>query len=205
MRPRSACVRNYLRMRGEYLVVGANTGCQAELPPHARRILNSRNNHNIVVVNYLRMRGEYPGTARIISTAQELPPHARRIRRVERRHGWEIGTTSACAENTIHGGEIRRLARNYLRMRGEYISPLDSTGIFGELPPHARRIPTGKSKLMTTMGTTSACAENTIIKPPRLMIIRNYLRMRGEYPVAAIVWRSTTELPPHARRIRPGS
>ena len=50
-----------------------------------------------------------------------------------------------------------------------------------ELPPRARRIPVTAEVLVTDVGTTSACAENTPIAfqvKPRL---GNYLRVRGEY------------------------
>ena len=70
---------NYLRVRGEYLVVAGCGGCGLELPPRARRIPPTRQN-NIkhrgttsacaentpqkqpryqCIQNYLRVRGEY--------------------------------------------------------------------------------------------------------------------------------------------------
>ena len=42
-------VENYLRVRGEYYWRAWENRICAELPPRARRILNSGNNHNIVV------------------------------------------------------------------------------------------------------------------------------------------------------------
>ena len=70
--------------------------------------------------NYLRVRGEYLRLQDMCVGLRELPPRARRIRRVERRHGWEIGTTSACAENTLKHTSPVFLQWNYLRVRGEY-------------------------------------------------------------------------------------
>ena len=93
--------------------------------------------------------------------------------------------------------------RNYLRVRGEYISPLDATGIFGELPPRARRIRVDAGWISDDGGTTSACAENT--KP----IMHhsghgwNYLRVRGEYRLRTTHLYQPMELPPRARRIQP--
>ena len=51
-----------------------------------------------------------------------------------------IGTTSACAENTLIMQSYSRKYWNYLRVRGEYM--LDATEIVPlvELPPRARRI-----------------------------------------------------------------
>ncbi|VEI98269.1 Uncharacterised protein [Corynebacterium matruchotii] len=50
-------------------------------------------------------------------------------------------------------------------------------------------------------GTTSACAENTKRSGCRLWPWRNYLRVRGEYPVMRFRYRAWLELPPRARRI----
>ena len=51
-----------------------------------------------------------------------------------------LGTTSACAENTIPGGLMRIGRRNYLRVRGEYDLLPGIASLFKELPPRARRI-----------------------------------------------------------------
>ena len=75
----------------------------------------------------------------------------------------------------------RRGLGNYLRMRGEYdIFRALATGAT-ELPPHARRIQETGRPPRRSIGTTSACAENT--RPAGLLRLdhRNYLRMRGEY------------------------
>ena len=50
-------------------------------------------------------------------------------------------------------------------------------------------------------GTTSACAENTSIWCIREILIRNYLRVRGEYRKDHIMGDYYKELPPRARRI----
>ena len=51
--------------------------------------------------NYLRVRGEYSPKASSTWPQSELPPRARRIQVVENRNQHHIGTTSACAENTV--------------------------------------------------------------------------------------------------------
>ena len=50
-------------------------------------------------------------------------------------------------------------------------------------------------------GTTSACAENTVMRAPTITPGGNYLRVRGEYLVAGIMLGRIPELPPRARRI----
>ena len=53
-----------------------------------------------------------------------------------------------------------------------------------ELPPRARRIRTiGESADLIT-GTTSACAENTVLSLLQRLRLWNYLRVRGEYKLA---------------------
>ena len=70
-----------------------------------------------------------------------------------------------------------------------------------ELPPRARRILRLDHALRLSVGTTSACAENTKLARIRASTRRNYLRVRGEYcPVVLSSW-LTSELPPRARRI----
>ena len=70
-----------------------------------------------------------------------------------------------------------------------------------ELPPRARRIPCYRHHQKASLGTTSACAENTSTglgfgKGPW-----NYLRVRGEYAPASTLFPICVELPPRARRI----
>ena len=50
--------------------------------------------------NYLRVRGEYMRRIRKFINKQELPPRARRIHLRWILGVPEVGTTSACAENT---------------------------------------------------------------------------------------------------------
>ena len=52
----------------------------------------------------------------------------------------EIGTTSACTENTIPAYAGKTSMRNYLRVRGEYFSTRITFTIAWELPPRVRRI-----------------------------------------------------------------
>ena len=70
--------------------------------------------------NYLCVRGEYLIAAAILASATELPPRARRILPSVPRRQRTLGTTSACAENTIRLGARLLRRRNYLRVRGEY-------------------------------------------------------------------------------------
>ena len=155
--------------------------------------------------NYLRVRGEYSGIPVGQSMLTELPPRARRIPQRQDTPRDIPGTTSACAENTIGASSRPPAQRNYLRVRGEYRTTPPSEDDWGELPPRARRIPTMLPAFIRPGGTTSACAENTLLPryPPRKP--GNYLRVRGEYNTW--VWRpgQMLELPPRARRIqRPG-
>ena len=111
------------------------------------------------------------------------------------------GTTSACAENTDLVAIVGGAVRNYLRVRGEY----EASTAFGreavELPPRARRIRVAIAVAVVIIGTTSACAENTIqtciLSIPRW----NYLRVRGEYALLRYAEAGCEELPPRARRI----
>ena len=113
--------RNYLRVRGEYLVTETFWPPYQELPPRARRIQDdsqvcdlhagttsacAENTHDLVLCNlwkrnYLRVRGEYRVNVRSMIPA------------------W--GTTSACAENTRSSPAVLLYSRNYLRVRGEYV------------------------------------------------------------------------------------
>ena len=52
-----------------------------------------------------------------------------------------------------------------------------------------------------SVGTTSACAENTRYRKPPTRQWWNYLRVRGEYPHPRNGWSVREELPPRARRI----
>ena len=93
----------------------------------------------------------------------------------------ERGTTSAYAENTLLGRHRRRHRRNYLRVRGEYMSGFISPPPGQELPPRTRRIPRRCRRRPDRPGTTSAYAENTAASGLNPGRARNYLRVRGEY------------------------
>ena len=56
--------------------------------------------------------------------------------------------------------------------------------------------------LVAVGGTTSACAENTYTEQIVPIILRNYLRVRGEYHASHVSSSRNSELPPRARRIR---
>ena len=113
-----------------------------------------------------------------------------------------VGTTSACAENTTKQGGHQGARGNYLRVRGEYYRPNVITLNLGELPPRARRILGRRHPHPTEQGTTSACAENTVICWLTASTSRNYLRVRGEYGEEYYFSLLAVELPPRARRIR---
>ena len=76
--------------------------------------------------------------------------------------------------------------RNYLRVRGEYHADDYGRAAWPELPPRARRILEALKTGFDAVGTTSACAENTVRPwfgyPPG----RNYLRVRGEYGISNV-------------------
>ena len=110
-------------------------------------------------------------------------------------------TTSACAENTAGGTPSQPQAKNYLRVRGEYINVLPDTFKAVELPPRARRIRKIVNMHKQAFGTTSACAENTGGQKGTGVNGGNYLRVRGEYWDWMAASSNYLELPPRARRI----
>ena len=216
-----AMKRNYLRVRGEYLALATALYTRSELPPRARRIpistllpinylgttsacaentlLSPRRRY--LAWNYLRVRGEYTVFTVGISPPLELPPRARRILTAAFGSALLIGTTSACAENTGQTPCPCMRARNYLRVRGEYMETLCKEPSVTELPPRARRILLLTLPCAIPKGTTSACAENTCMPSSHVLALWNYLRVRGEYPCLCFGLLFTRELPPRARRI----
>ena len=148
------------------------------------------------------MRGEYPDPVDPIYLAEELPPRARRIHSNWVYRDYTLGTTSACAENTLCWPARLWQSRNYLRVRGEYWLAPASNPHAVELPPRARRIRCGFTIIRIEHGTTSACAENTERQLDAIAPWRNYLRVRGEYCLSSNDCPNLFELPPRARRIR---
>ena len=148
------------------------------------------------------MRGEYIAPWRHRAMAVELPPRARRIRDRTVLVDVAHGTTSACAENTDFLDSAGDVGGNYLRVRGEYTCHACARAREWELPPRARRIHNVFLRCQCNPGTTSACAENTCNYPARSWVVRNYLRVRGEYCFVKQKCRGWSELPPRARRIR---
>ncbi len=147
------------------------------------------------------MRGEYLDRIFRSPPRGELPPRARRIPAT-----WAIvengpRTTSACAENTSWVSPAHSPVRNYLRVRGEYITVILSVAWVLELPPRARRIHPNLYEWDIHLGTTSACAENTGGCLVFVLHDGNYLRVRGEYNSFPTITDSRMELPPRARRI----
>ena len=86
-------------------------------------------------------------------------------------------------------------------MRGEYKPKGVKATIQWELPPRARRILDNPIPVITPVGTTSACAENTFRDVLVASRKRNYLRVRGEYRSLTFPAKNGMELPPRARRI----
>ena len=153
--------RNYLRVRGEYVLSPRKQPHYQELPPRARRILLMHYLRTRTGVNYLRVRGEYVAMRRVSWLRVELPPRARRIRPAQSIGVAALGTTSACAENTVQALLAQQGPWNYLRVRGEYGEDFKPSRLIWELPPRARRILKVAHKIIIGSGTTSACAENT--------------------------------------------
>ena len=111
---------NYLRVRGEYVVICFTSGPGKELPPRARRIRPQESpiicflgttsacaentgcgeESGVGAWNYLRVRGEYDSCHDSSFLKMELPPRARRILGDPRDMPGPDGTTSAYAENT---------------------------------------------------------------------------------------------------------
>ena len=214
---------NYLRVRGEYLPDPDWVPPATELPPRTRRIqrqalenLTSLGTTSAYAENtcrafpngksarnYLRVRGEYLDDGGGSYALAELPPRTRRIPHDTVQKTRKEGTTSAYAENTFGGLVLSPPNGNYLRVRGEYLSAASLALPLAELPPRTRRIPRINQLLGELIGTTSAYAENTALKPPKRLLPRNYLRVRGEYPwCPRAVWPGM-ELPPRTRRILP--
>ena len=131
----------------------------------------------------------------------ELPPRARRIRLKNTLPTITVGTTSACAENTLRRPKRKQPLRNYLRVRGEYVYSRGAFSVCTELPPRARRILSPFLPNPVDNGTTSACAENTARFCAAHRRFWNYLRVRGEYPISSPFPKGGLELPPRARRI----
>ena len=212
---------NYLRVRGEYFCSAVCVVHIVELPPRARRIrfhapagVNNLGTTSACAENtpplnrgarphgnYLRVRGEYHFSPGRPGPIEELPPRARRIRPVAQAIADLVGTTSACAENTMPRVGPGLPSWNYLRVRGEYGFPQPSKASNPELPPRARRIRCQPRYPLRAIGTTSACAENTLGQRKPQSRIKNYLRVRGEYKRCSDHHMARPELPPRARRI----
>ena len=147
------------------------------------------------------MRGEYHTPRPKSNPHPELPPRARRIHGVLQAPVVVLGTTSACAENTVRALAFPLSAWNYLRVRGEYMLQIRVRVVDKELPPRARRIQRKYLNWPVASGTTSACAENTRFLQDQTTRTWNYLRVRGEYLRKRYHTHHPRELPPRARRI----
>ena len=148
------------------------------------------------------MCGEYDRAWHPYAKQWELPPRARRILCPLPVATPRLGTTSAYAENTSTPTSTKSQQWNYLRVRGEYPPWLRDTCKNQELPPRTRRIPKPHLGIPKQYGTTSAYAENTRLQNMPPIIIRNYLRVRGEYVLYSGQAIGEAELPPRTRRIQ---
>ena len=110
------------------------------------------------------MRGEYCLLSVNVLGCWELPPRARRILDYSDWEAATVGTTSACAENTESRIAVGLPRWNYLRVRGEYEARGHKHENPRELPPRARRILIALGLAIAAVGTTSACAENTLVR-----------------------------------------
>ena len=131
----------------------------------------------------------------------KLLPRVRGIRGIPSMPSRIPGTTSAYAENTRSRAGRDYSHGNYLRVRGEYDSFSSSAAFAWELPPRTRRIPRPPASPRSWCGTTSAYAENTQARGSTSGVVRNYLRVRGEYCGMVTRLRAWVELPPRTRRI----
>ena len=168
-------------MRGEYKRRAQAEYVKAELPPRARRILRWGNNTDSEQGTTSACAENTADTCPPRIALIELPPRARRIPGCPLHLEADSGTTSACAENTSHRHARPCPNRNYLRVRGEYAAILRKAWLSTELPPRARRIRDRRRARRIWVGTTSACAENTLGRRAWRRTAGNYLRVRGEY------------------------
>ena len=84
------------RIPATCLVTGGFVGTTSACAENTSRLLRGAAADR----NYLRVRGEYRIKAERERKLAELPPRARRIHIRPRYRGGDVGTTSACAENT---------------------------------------------------------------------------------------------------------
>ena len=193
----SACAENTSNVLQSGVNFGTTSACAENT--------GSFGGGGVIGGNYLRVRGEYVAGELHDFPALELPPRARRIPRHCGIRNDDLGTTSACAENTADNILPPNIRGNYLRVRGEYMRRISRPVSTEELPPRARRIPGRGIVLPPSLGTTSACAENTPHLLFELVFDWNYLRVRGEYAIRESERLTRLELPPRARRILSGT
>ena len=138
-RRHSSPSRKYLRTRGEEPSGTNSLVPLAEIPPHARRRDDGRENQVLIHGNtsaraekswrwsrgsgwwwkYLRTRGEEITGAGALSIGSEIPPHARRRGGEGAAVGVGVGNTSARAEKSDRMPDDARPRWKYLRTRGE--------------------------------------------------------------------------------------
>ena len=131
--------RKYLRVRGEEASPTNQKHHPTEIPPRARRRVQSGPDCSICFGNtsacaekrhsryisssefwkYLRVRGEEGPFAGANRPASEIPPRARRRVYLFDSTSHSIGNTSACAEKRVTLAVLWMRLRKYLRVRGE--------------------------------------------------------------------------------------
>ncbi|AIT88015.1 Hypothetical protein Cul210932_0034 [Corynebacterium ulcerans] len=89
---------------------------------------------------------------------------------------------------------------NYLRIRGEKSPSTQPPACESELPPHTRRKVGKLFHRGDDVGTTSAYAEKSNLTGFFQILLRNYLRIRGEKAKNPVKPLKSAELPPHTRR-----
>ena len=111
-----------------------------------------------------RLRGEYFHSSQALRANGGSPPLARGIRFWFWDPKEETRITPACAGNTGYKKFCPQRAEDHPRLRGEYVSTINSDITTAGSPPLARGIPTVTKELVSTAGITPACAGNTLKK-----------------------------------------
>ena len=194
-------VKDYPRIRGEYLFVPGPVRTFMGLPPHTRGILpdcldaikqagitpayagNTILQIKVLFLygDYPRIRGEYETTEVATICGLGLPPHTRGIRiQLCADEQWG-GITPAYAGNTLKSAEPSNRIWDYPRIRGEYLRSSKYTAVSLGLPPHTRGIQVHLRFFLLPSGITPAYAGNTFAVECELHFNRDYPRIRGEY------------------------
>ena len=149
--------------------------------------------------DYPRVRGEDPTWPPAPWWTGGLPPRARGRRRAKEDTGSHVRTTPACAGKTAKILPNAFPLRDYPRVRGEDRVTKRLWPNRQGLPPRARGRPRTRRTAREAWGTTPACAGKTPPCRTRKPGRRDYPRVRGEDPEAALEEFVIQGLPPRAR------